>query len=239
MKKLLTKILLGVTVIASYACTKIDNYDGPNASFEGNIISTQGGNLLTSQGSTQIRLEQISWSANPSPQEIPSKFDGTFKDTKLFKGNYRIIPKGGAFWPLRDTVVMEIGKDTRRDFEVTPYLLIKNFTATVNGTTLTLKYNLEAPISVGMPSILETQPYVNTTKLVGAGASIRDFSDVYKKAINKPWASMTAADKAISIDIPGMLPGRTFYVRVGVSLNDSFKSSNFSEIIEVNIPAAK
>lgn len=237
MKKLLTKILLGTIITASYACTKIDNYPGPDASFEGNLLSSEGGNLLTSQGSSQIRLEQISWSATPSPQEIPSKFDGTFKDSKLFKGTYRILPKGGAFWPLKDTLTMEIGKDTKHDFKVTPYLIIKNFTATLVGTTLKLKYSLQAPVGVGMPSVLETQPYVNTTKLVGAGASIRDFSDLYKKAIGKEWADMTDADKTISIDVPDLLPGRTFFVRVGVRLNDSYKSSNFSEIIEINVPA--
>jgi hypothetical protein len=237
MKNLISRMLLGITILASSACTKIDNYDGPNASFEGNLVSSEGGNLLTSQGSTQIRLEQISWSATPSPQEIPSKFDGTFKDSKLFKGTYKVIPKGGAFWPLYDTVTVDINKGTKRDFTVTPYIIIKNFTATLNGKTLTLKYLMEAPIGAGLPTIIETQPYVNNTKLVGAGASIRDFSDLYKKAINKEWADMTDADKSVTIEIPDMLPGRKFFVRVGVRLNDSFKSSNFSDIIEIDVPA--
>jgi hypothetical protein len=237
--KQMIKMLLGITIIASSACTKTDNYEEPNASFQGNLVASTGGNLLTSQGSSQIRLEQISWSATPSPQEIPSKFDGTFMDTKLFKGTYKVIPKGGAFWPVKDTLTIEIGKDTKHDFNVTPYIVIRNFKATLTGTTLNLKYNLDAPVTAGMPSVLETQPYVNTTKLVGAGASIRDFSDLYKKGINKEWANMTDADKAISIDIPDMLPGRIFFVRVGVSLNDSYRSSNFSEIVEIDVPAAK
>jgi len=237
MKKLIGRVLLGISILASAACTKIDNYELPDASFEGNLVSTEGGNLLTSQGSTQIRLEQISWSATPSPQEIPSKFDGTFKDTKLFKGTYKVIPKGGAFWPIYDTARVEIGKGTKHDFVVTPYLLIKNFTATLTGTTLTLKYDIEAPIGAGLPTILETQPFINTTKLVGTGASIRDFSDVYKVSINKEWSDMTSADKSITIEVPDMLPGRRFFVRAGVRLNDSFKSYNFSDIIEINVPS--
>ncbi|GAA4318592.1 hypothetical protein GCM10023149_16750 [Mucilaginibacter gynuensis] len=229
-------MLLGLTILASSACTKIDNYPGPDASFEGNLISTEGGNLLTSQNSSQIRLEQISWSATPSPQEIPSKFDGTFKDSKLFKGKYKVIPKGGAFWPIYDTITVDINKGTKHDFTVTPYLLIKNFTATLNGTTLTLTYDIEAPISAGLPTILETQPFINTTKLVGAGASIRDYSDAYLKRINKEYVDMTDAEKTISIDVENMVPGRKFFARVGVRLNDSFKSYNFSDIIEIDIP---
>lgn len=237
MKKSISRVLLGFIMLASAACTKIDNYDGPGASFEGNLISSEGGNLLTSQGSTQIRLEQISWSATPSPQEIPSKFDGTFIDTKLFKGTYKVIPKGGAFWPIYDTARVEIDKGTKHDFTVTPYLVIKNFTAILAGTTLTLHYDISAPISAGLPTILETQPFVNTSKLVGTGASIRDFSDIYKKTINKEWADLTTAEKSITIEIPNMLRGRKFFVRAGVRLNDSFKSYNFSEIIEVDVPS--
>ncbi len=237
MKRQLSSILLVISVLAVSACTKIDNYDGPNASFEGRIIdATTGNNLETSGGSTQIRLEQISWSETPSPQEIPSKFDGTFKDTKLFKGKYKVIPKGGAFWPVYDTATVDINKGTSHNFEVTPYVVIKNFTATLNGTTLVLHYDIDAPVSSGMPMVLETQPFINNTKLVGAGASIRDYSDFQKKTINKEWADMTAADKSITIEVPDMVKGRTFFARVGVRINDSFKSYNFSNVIEVNVP---
>lgn len=235
MKKLISisRILMGVAILASSACTKIDNYDGPNASFQGNLVSSEGGNLLTSGGSTQIRLQQIGWT---SPQTIPSKFDGTFQDTKLFKGNYKIIPTNGAFWPIYDTVTVKIDNGTKHDFMVTPYVVIKNFTATLNGTTLTLKYDITAPIAAGLPTITETQPFINTTRLVGTGASIRDFSDAFLVHINKEYTDMTDADKSISIDVTGMLPGRTFFVRVGVRLNDSYKSYNFSEIIQIDVP---
>src|ERR1700754_1881409 len=175
MKTLIGRILVGAFILASAACTKTDNYDGPNASFQGNIVSSAGGNLLTSTNSTQIRLQQVGWT---TPQTIPSKIDGTFQDTKLFKGNYKVIPTGGAFWPVTDTILVNIDKDTKRDFTVTPYIIIKNFTTSLSGTTLTLKFDIIAPIAAGLPAIKDVQPYVNTTKLVGAGASIRDFSDV-------------------------------------------------------------
>lgn len=237
MKKLISRTWLGLCILATAACTKIDNYDGPNASLEGKlVVAGSGESFETSQGSTQIRLEQISWSATPSPQEIPSKSDGTFKDSKLFKGTYKVIPKGGAFWPIYDTLTIKVDKGTKQNFEVTPYILIKNFTATLNGRNLTLHYDLDAPIGAGMPTIMDTQPYINTTKLVGAGASIYEYSDLMRKTINKEWTDMTAADKSISIEVPDMVKGRKFFVRVGVRLNDSFKSSNFSNVIEIDVP---
>jgi len=233
MKKLISIILAGMAILAISACTKTDNYDGPNASFQGNIISTAGGNLPTSSGSTQIKLQQIGWT---TPQTIPSKFDGTFEDTKLFKGGYRVIPTGGAFWPVYDTITVNIAQGSKHDFTVTPYIVIKNFTATLTGTTLNLTYDIDAPIVAGLPTIKDTQPYVNTTKLVGAGASIRDFSDVNAVTINKDFIDMGAAEKSRTLTVPNLIPGRTFFVRVGVRLSDSYNSSNFSNIIEIDVP---
>lgn len=237
MKKLISKVLLGMTILASAACTKIDNYPGPDASFQGRLIDkVTGANFLTSQNSAQVRLEQISWSSTPTPQEIPCKNDGTFQDTKLFKGTYRIIPKGGAFWPIYDSVKMDIKQGSSHDFELTPYLELKNLTHTLSGTTLTLTFDIEAPIGAGLPTIIDAQPYVNTTKLVGAGASIRDYSETCAVTINKDWVNMTTVDKTITLTIPNLIPGRTFFVRTGVRLNDSFKSSNFSSIIQIDVP---
>jgi hypothetical protein len=233
MKNIIGRILMGVIILAIAACTKTDNYDGPNASFQGNIVSSTGGNLLTSGNSTQIRLQQVGWT---TPQTIPSKFDGTFEDTKLFKGNYKVVPTGGAFWPVTDTILVKIDNGTKHDFTVTPYIVIKNFTSRLTGTTLTLKFDITAPITVGLPTIKDVQPYVNTTKLVGAGASIRDFSDVNAVTINKQFTDMSAAEKSITLTIPNLIPGRTFFVRAGVRLSDSYNSSNFSEIVQVDIP---
>ncbi|MDB4922983.1 DUF3823 domain-containing protein [Mucilaginibacter sp.] len=233
MKKLISRIFVGIAILASSACTKTDNYGGPNASFQGNIISSAGGNLLTSSGSTQIKLQQIGWT---TPQTIPSKFDGTFEDTKLFKGNYKVIPTGGAFWPVYDTLTVKIDNGSKHDFTVTPYIVIKNFTSTLTGTTLTLKFDIDAPIAAGLPTIKDAQPYVNTTRLVGTGASIRDFSDVNAVTINKDFIDLSAADKSMTLTVPNLIPGRTFFVRVGVRLSDSFNSSNFSEIVQVDVP---
>lgn len=237
MKKLISNFLLGAGILAVSACTKIDNYPGPDASFQGRLIdATTNANFETSTNSIQVQLEQISWSSTPTPQYIPSKTDGTFEDTKLFKGTYRIIPKGGAFWPIYDSLKMDIKQGSTHDFVLTPYIQIKNLTHQLVGTTLTLTYDIDAPVVAGLPTIIDTQPYVNTTKLVGAGASIRDFSDVNAITINKDFIDLAPADKTITLTIPNLIAGRTFFVRVGVRLNDSYKSSNFSEVIQIDVP---
>lgn len=236
MKLQLSTILLGAGMLmVAVACVKKDNFDTPDASFEGNLID-QGSknNIQTATGNVTIRLEQLSWSATPAPQDIPVKMDGSFKNSKLFKGHYRVSIRGGAFWAV-PPVELDIDKGTKYDFNLTPYLYITNFTHQLHSTTLTLRFNMQAPVE-GMPSITEIQPYINTTAMVGPGASIRDFSDVYKLTVNKEWADMSPADRSPEFVIPGLIRGRTFYVRVGVRFNNDDKSSNLSEIIKIEVP---
>lgn len=234
---MINRILLGLLILTGSACTKIDNYGEPTASFEGKLIdATTGQNFLTTSQGINVRLEQISWSDNPAPQDIPSKMDGSFKDTKLFPGKYRVKPMGGAFWPVSESVELAIGKGTSHNFELTPYLTIKDFTTELDGTNLTLKFKLDAPIEAGLPQILDVQPYVNTTAIVGGGAAIREYSEDLKVTVNKQWVNMTDADKTMEIKVPGLLSGRIFYVRVGARLDDSYKSSNYSEIVEIKVP---
>jgi hypothetical protein len=236
MKLQLSTILLGAgMLIAGVSCVKKDNYDAPEASFEGNLVDQASkNNIQTATGNVTIRLEQLSWSATPAPQDIPVKMDGTFKNSKLFKGHYRVSIKGGAFWAM-PPVELDIDKGTKYDFSLTPYLYITNFTHKLDSTTLTLRFNMQAPIA-GMPSITEIQPYVNTTEMVGPGASIRDFSEVYKITVEKEWADMSPADRSPEFVIPNLIRGRTFFVRVGVRFNNDDKSSNLSEIIKIEVP---
>src|SRR5690242_4581360 len=111
------RLYIAALVLLGTACTKTDNYPGPDSAFQGNIIdSVTGKNLLTETGGVQIELRQISWTANPSPYDIPSKPDGTFEDTRIFSGHYNIIPTKGAFWPIADSTLMDIKGNTTHDF---------------------------------------------------------------------------------------------------------------------------
>jgi hypothetical protein len=234
MKKIINGLLIALILVAGFSCTKVDNLPGPNAGFKGRIIDkTTSANLLTETSGMQIKLEELSYSATPDPQYIPSKQDGTFEDDKLFKGHYRVTPYGGAFWPV-DGVELDINGTTSHDFEVTPYLAIKNLTSSLSGTTLTLTFNMVAPIPDGLPQIIDVKPFVNDTQFVGSGANINNYSDVNKITLNSNYSDVVG--KTYTLTIPSLKSGRTFYARVGVRVNDSFKQYNYSDIIEVKVP---
>jgi hypothetical protein len=243
MKLRISTIFLGVSMlVAGASCIKKDNYPGPNASLQGNLFLDGSGSKNTIQTSTnafQVRLEQLDWSATPAPQDIPVKYDGTYENSQLFSGHYRVSIKGGAFWAVAPQEI-DIRNGTKLDFQLTPYLLLNNITAEmVDSVTLKLHCDLEATINGGIPSIISIFPYVNTTKIVGPGAAIFEYSEGLQnplKNLNKEWANLSAAEKSPDIIIPGMLRGRTFFVRVGVKFNNDDKSYNLSEIIQVDVP---
>lgn len=237
MKLSIKAVLIGgATLLTLASCSKKDNYAGPDASLEGSaFVEGTNNTVQTCSGNFSIRLEQLNWSDNPEPFDIPIKTDGTYKNSKLFGGHYRVSIKGGAFWPVA-AQEMDISMGSKLDFQLAPYLFVNNFTTEMlDSVTMKIKFNLEAPIG-GIPRITEIQPFVNTTKIVGPGASIYDFSDVNKVTVNKEWADFTPAEKSREIIIPNLIEGRTFFVRVGVRFDNDDKSYNLSEVIKVDLP---
>jgi len=241
----LSHIFLGLSMLAAgSSCIKKDNYPGPNASLQGNLFqdgTSSKSTIQTCTGNVTVRLEQLNWSTTAAPQDIPVKSDGTFENSELFGGHYLVSIKGGAFWPVAP-VEMDIAKGSKVDFQLTPYVVVLNFTHEMtDSTTLVLHCDLQAPIDAGIPQIIDIIPYVNTTKIVGPGASIFAFSegnmanpDLVK--INKDWSALSPAQRSPTITIPDLIPGRTFFVRVGVRFNNNDKSSNLSEVVQIDVP---
>jgi len=243
MNKAINGIIAASMLLAGYSCTKVDNYAGPNAAFQGNIIdSVTGKNLLTETGGVEIELKQLSWNANPDPYYIPSQPDGSFDDARIFSGQYSVIPTQGAFWPT-DSIVTNIGGATTQNFTVVPYLYITNFTDSLNADSLVMTCQLMAPRTDNLPEILEIWPFVNSTPFVGSGAYITNYTisdntnvNYNLAAINNSW-NATIASTTYRMVVHGLLPGRTYYARLGVRVNDSYKKYNFSEVVPVTTAA--
>lgn len=235
MQKIRYALLWMLPVCLLAACTKNDNYSGPNAAFKGQLIdSTTNTAFLTETSGIQIKLEELSWSATPTPQYIPVQPDGSFEDTKLFGGHYRVTPVNGAFWPVSG-VEMDINGSSRRDFRLVPYLKITNFHCSLSGNTLVMHFNLTAPVTQGLPQLIDIKPFVNTTPYVGSGSTISQYTDPNKADINSNWSDAIAA-KTFELRVPDLKQGRTFYVRAGVRVNDSYKQFNYSETVEIKVP---
>jgi hypothetical protein len=219
------------------ASCDLDNYDEPDARFYGKIIDeTTGENFIMSSQGLQVRMWETSYKDNPSPRDINVKDDATFNNDKLFPGTYQVLVTNGAFWPVRDTAIvrLESSKATEQNFTVTPYLKVGIVDYSLDGTTLNIRGRISAPIAEGLPRVLDIRPFVAITKYVGS-ANITAYSDPFRIDINKNIGEIPS-DQIFAMSITGLLSGRTFYVRLGARVDDSFKANNFSEIIEIKVP---
>jgi hypothetical protein len=240
MNKIINGIIAASMLFAGYSCTKVDNYAGPNSTFQGNIIdSVTGKNLQTETSGLQIELKQLSWSDNPDPLFIPSNPGGTFSNTMIYSGHYSVLPTQGAFWPV-DSILKDISGTTTQDFTVVPYLEITNVTHTQDADSLVMTFQLQAPRTNGLPQIIDATEFVNNTTLVGGGAFISQFKDESSSTvtINSNWNSTIAATTYRTV-VHNLQPGWTYYARVGVRVNDSYKQYNLSDIIQVVMPPVK
>lgn len=244
MKKI-TYLVLGLAFLGFSACLKKDNVDGPDAQIHGNIIDSYTGKpLLSSQGDWSIRIWERSWTESvPINQNIPVKQDGSYNNTKLFAGTYDMLPYGGPFWPILDTVknvVLGGGKSGAQDFTVTPYLQLVDFETSLQGTDLTLTVRLKASIRDGLPNLVEIKPFLSLTNFVGESnyINIPEFSDK-RIQINKSWIDENGDVETSNLYTIGPLPvksGYTYNVRLGANVNDANRKYNYSEIKQIVVP---
>lgn len=129
MKKNIITLALISVILMAVSCTK-DNYAVPEETFRGAFIDSGTGETLQTapgtsinDGGIRIRMMEYSWSDNPTPYDFFAKQDGTFNNTRIFKGTYGVIPEG-PFVPL-DEIRLDIDGVVEHDFQVEPFLRIE------------------------------------------------------------------------------------------------------------------
>lgn len=241
MKKILYSLFVCASALLVSSCMEIDNFDGPDSHFTGRIIdSTTGKNILADQGECRVRLWEKSYSLNPGEQNIPLKQDGTFNNTKLFKGTYDVVPQG-SWWPA-DTVRVAIGGKVTKDFTVTPYLTLFDFkTEIVAADSIKVSCRIDAPVKEGLPRIQDIRPFLSLEQFCGAANCIGYYSSIaaYKKNINSTWDKLKKLEDGKSEVYEFKVyvkPGYTYFVRMGARVKDTFEKYNYTEIVKLEIP---
>lgn len=219
-------ILLSSMVLLSFSCAEIDNYDMPSETFGGRFIIKGSGALLCEAGFS-LKMEELSWSENPTPFYIPMKPDGTFLNTKMFAGHYRVQPHGDVpFWPI-EPIEIDIKGKTYHDFEVVPYMNFKDVTYKVEGNTLRISFKMYPSIKEGLPKILQIQPFVS---LANRDSDIAKFSQDLKQNLNIETWTDDMAEEVHEFVIPN-IPDNIYFVRIGVRVE---KGTNTWNICVVN-----
>lgn len=238
--------LLSMALLLSFtACEVVDNWEEPGARLYGNVIdSYTGKNLVMDQNDWQIRIIDRTWEMNnPGSvaqfQSLAVMKDGVYNNSKLFSGTYDMFPYDGPFWPVDTVKGVVLDKETRQDFTVTPYLQLSNFTATLDGTNLTLSCTVKAPITENLPNFYEVKGFLSLTTFCGASnyININEYNNL-RKSINKAWSAEvgTADSKAYTLGPFPVKSGYTYYVRIGANVNALSRRYNYTDIVKVVVP---
>jgi len=125
-------------------CGDIDNYKAPDSTFYGRII-TEGGNTVQQrvQSSTGLKFALYETEReNSIPQYFFAKPDGTFENSMLFEGEYRVKLGQTNFYPVDDLVTRISGK-TAHNFTVIPFCEIQNVAAShISGRKVLVKFTV-------------------------------------------------------------------------------------------------
>jgi hypothetical protein len=273
MKKILFYILLwALFSFASCDLFKLDNYEAPAETLQGEVIDVvTGERVLTDQGSEgiRIRLKELSWTEIENPDYNPDfycKPDGSFQNTKLFKGTYN-IRIDGPFIPLvredgngvllaDETKTMEISGVTKIKFEVQPFLNVEwvgepivnngkitaqvRVTRAVSETDFREKIEPMGEYSDDLLNVTDIQFFVSYSSSVGYRARDQRWSN----QITYTGSNFNALlGKTIMVTSQGEIPsGRTVFIRAAARINyatpkgSGTRRWNYNESIEVNVP---
>jgi hypothetical protein len=231
--------ILMFVVVALISCGKIDNYDAPDGGIYGKVtdLVTKEGIQTEQPNGFNIKLFEKGRSLN-SPITFSGKPDGTFENVLIFQNEYKVLPVEGAFFPITDTVKIQIGSHTEVNFSVMPFLTITNVTATPGTNSVTVVYKI-ARSQVGgkittRKAMLSGVPTVNNA-----------FNNINKSTTTTSITDETLLATTFTDVITGttafpLVSGKTYWVRVGALATGSGYNSlnryNYSKIIQVTMP---
>jgi hypothetical protein len=219
MKKIFNIGLALAFLFALSSCEifKIDNYDGPNASLHGGIKDAQTGELVETdiQNGSAIRAYELGWPTESAQTWVVMQ-NGEFRNDMVFAAHYKIEFINGNFYPfiVED---LEIAKgDNTHDFQVTPYIRVKNPNIRKEGNSIVATFSLEA----GNPEVklAAIRLYAFTDIYVGEqvkfGTAGSDFSQTFS-----PAADIGGSTYTLSIDLTENADffkyNRNYYFRIG------------------------
>lgn len=224
MKKIINYSIL-VMVGWMLVCCGYDNYEAPNAKFEGRIvyngeaIQVEKTNGNPDNAAVYFELWEEEWETK-TPIRVIIDQDGSFSSV-LFNGNYKlVIPKSqGPFMSKintetnSDTVLLSLRGSKKLDIEVMPYYMVRNAQFAHADGTLTASFGLEQIIQdENAKNVERVILYINKTTFVDGSAQIRNV-----ELDGASIADMNAI--SLTVDVPDMIPAQNYvFARVGVKI---------------------
>ena len=270
MKKISFYVLFTLFSFTSCSLFELDNYGEPAETLQGEVVDVETGEpVLTDQGSEgiRVRLTEVRQGENVTPNpDLYCMPDGTFQNTKLFKGTYN-IRVDGPFIPLLreddrgvpladETQTLDIQGVTKVKFEVQPFLSVEWL-----GEPEVINGKIRAQVRV-VRGVSEDDFRSKIEPMGGYSASFLNVTDIqlfvsYSSSVgyrarDERWSSKieysgsafnALLGETIAIESIGTIPsGRAVFIRAAARINfDTPKGSgtrrwNYNEATQLMIP---
>lgn len=205
------------------SCTK-DNYSAPSSVLYGSFLDKDTHELVEQdiiQG-TQIELVEKGYSAI---QFLVVKNDGTFRNSMLFTNEYKVIPVRGNFEPI-DTQTVNIKGETELNFNVKPYIRIKNLNISIDGATVTATFNLQ---QTGSQNVQKIGLFVSPESAVGSTFFVQKAEVPVGGRIDESQTLTVKMDLSSS----SLKKGKLYYFRAGAIVDVAQAKYNYAKTVQL------
>lgn len=248
--------ILSILFCLTFTACEIDNYDAPDCTIEGTLYDQSNQPFQVNQGAGIIRMRETSWAKDSTTytanQTLKVQQDGTYRDTKIFKGTYRLLPYAGAFFPYDDAnqdgddagELVDIKNTAKQDFTVVPYLTlewVQKPTVDADGyLNCSIKFTRNQKPGYDMPDLREALLHVS--RVVNADASD---AELFTKATTIT-NSMEGTEIQFRTDRALRFTGINYWVRVSMNTQTAsgkpqtnypgMGASNYTTIEQIFVP---
>ncbi|MGI5913855.1 MAG: DUF3823 domain-containing protein [Bacteroidales bacterium] len=254
MKKLLYIITCLMLMTTSCEFFELDNLPGPDATVAGKFIDSKTGETVQMeyyQGALcgQLAVIEQGWDYE-AIQYWLCKYDGTYRNDRIFAAEYRIESTRLNVFPFTSTLNLSKGDNNDVDFTVTPYCRIVNPQITYDAATkkIMATFTVEMGDDTKINVVPQVQFCASTDKFVGKYFNLVGGDPGAKKTNITPGTAVTLSiDTQLGANDPQFHYERDHYVRIAAlaqggghntnglwNFSPIFKiSSDFSTITEV------
>jgi hypothetical protein len=224
------RFFLSIIIAGILSSCEVDNYEPPSAELFGSFIDQETKEPVPSSivNGTQIQLIEQGWVENQTniTQTLVVKNDGSYQNSMIFPGKYKISVVNGNFQPIAPIEMTEINGSTRLDFPVRPYLRITDATIAKNGGKVTATFKVQKTAGDSLRSIgLFSHPNVS----VSANVSVT--------TTTLPITTATPSSKVHTLEIDlsnaNFIAGRTYHFRIGALSSAPGAGYNYGPTIAI------
>ena len=214
----------------SCGLNELDNYPAPNATISGAIYDKDTKELVEQDIIRGSQIEYVEQGfANPENQYMVIKNDGTYQNKLMFANTYTMQLVRGNFVNLEKQEVVVSG-DTKLDFQVQPYIRIKNASIVKSGTKIVATFNIE-----------QTVPNTVNRVVLFAHQEPNVGDPLHSVVVRQDINGVTDADTLYTLEIDlqanqnNLKTGKAYYFRVGALINAPEAKFNYAPTVRITL----